>query len=235
MQPLTGATFAWDAAMKMTNVPADSPSAHLDFNFTNVSPDTVGIVEAQPSCSCTSAQTPPLPWLIAPGSNGVIGVTVNLAGKFGTVVKEVHVRTDHGSRDIIVQINILAPVMRQLTDAERMRQLAIAKVDRQAIFKNDCATCHMKEGQFKYGKELYDVDCGICHEAEHRASMVPDLHHLKVPTNEEFWRTWIAHGKPGTFMPAFSEGDGGPLNDMQISSLAAYLSAVIPSKVPSLQ
>jgi mono/diheme cytochrome c family protein len=233
MQPLTA--FAWDATMKMTNVPADSPSAHLDFNFTNVGPDMVGIVDAQPSCSCTSAQTPPLPWLIAPGTNGVIGVTVNLAGRFGTVIKDVHVRTDHGSRDIIVQINILPPVMSQLTDAERMRQMAIAKVDRQAVFKNDCATCHMKRGEFKYGKELYDADCGICHEAEHRASMVPDLHNLKVSTNPEFWRTWIAHGKPGTFMPAFSEGDGGPLNDMQISSLAAYLSAAIPSKVPSLQ
>jgi mono/diheme cytochrome c family protein len=116
-----------------------------------------------------------------------------------------------------------------------MRQMAAAKVDRQAVFKNDCATCHMKQGQFRFGKALYDADCGICHEAEHRASMVPDLHHLKVPTNEEFWLTWIAHGKPGTFMPAFSQGDGGPLTDMQIASLAAYLSAAIPSKASSFQ
>jgi mono/diheme cytochrome c family protein len=193
------------------------------------------IAEAQPSCSCTSAQTPPLPWAIAPGTNGLIGVTVNLAGKFGTVIKLVHVRTDHGSRDIIVQINILPPVMAKLTDAERMRQMAIAKVDRQAVFKNDCAACHVKPGESRYGKDLYDADCGICHESDHRASMVPDLHNLKVPTNEEFWRTWIAHGKPGTFMPAFSTGDGGPLTDMQITSLAAYLNAAIPSKVPSPQ
>lgn len=232
---LNDATFVWDATMKMTNVPADSANARLDFNFTNVGPDNVVILEAQPSCSCTSAQTPALPWTIAPGAGGVIGVTVNLAGKFGTVFKSVHVRTDHGTRDIIVQINILPPVMAKLTDAERMRQMAVAKVDRQAVFKNDCATCHMKPGESRYGKALYDADCGICHESEHRASMVPDLHNLKVPTSEEFWRTWIAHGKPGTFMPAFSEGDGGPLNDMQIVSLAAYLNAVIPSKVPSPQ
>lgn len=232
---LADTTFAWDSTMKMTNVPAGSASGRLDFNFTNVGPGTVVIVEAKPSCSCTSAQTPPLPWMIAPGTNGVIGVTVDLAGKFGTVVKSVHVRTDHGSRDIIVQIHILAPVMGKLTDADRMRQMAVAKVDRQAVFKNDCATCHMKPGESKFGKALYDADCGICHEAEHRASMVPDLHNLKVSTNEEFWRTWIAHGKPGTFMPAFLEGDGGPLDDRQILSLAAYLSAAIPSKVPSPQ
>jgi len=36
-------------------------------------------------------------------------------------------------------------------------------------------------------------------------------------------------------MPAFSEGDGGPLSDMQIASLAAYLNAVIPTKGPSFQ
>ena len=53
--------------------------------------------------------------------------------------------------------------------------------------------------------------------------MVPDLHALKTPTNFEFWRIWIAHGKPGSLMPAFSTTDGGPLSDMQIASLASYL------------
>jgi mono/diheme cytochrome c family protein len=199
---------------------------------TNAVPFPVIISQVHPSCGCTTAQLPPLPWTLAPGTNGQIGVTVNLAGKFGTVVKTVHVATSEGSKDLIVQINILPPVMTNLTDADRMRQMAIAKVDRQAVFKNDCATCHMKQGQFKNGQALYDADCGICHEAEHRASMVPDLHNLKVPTNAEFWRTWISHGKPGTFMPAFSVGDGGPLDDMQIAQLAVYLNAAIPSKVP---
>ena len=48
----------------------------------------------------------------------------------------------------------------------------------------------------------------------------------------EFWRTWITAGKAGSLMPAFATSQGGPLNDMQIASLAAYLNAVIPSKVP---
>jgi mono/diheme cytochrome c family protein len=195
----------------------------------------VVISEVHPSCGCTTAQLPPLPWTVAPGTNGQIGVTVNLAGKFGTVIKTVHVASNEGRIDLIVQINIQPPEIKNLTQAELMRQMAIAKVDRQAVFKNDCATCHAKEGQYKYGRDLYAADCGICHEAEHRATMVPDLHDLKVSTNEEFWRTWIAHGKPGTFMPAFSAGDGGPLNDMQIASLAAYLTAAIPSKVPQHQ
>ena len=203
--------------------------------FTNSIPMPVVITQVHPSCGCTTAQLPPLPWTIAPGTNGEIGVTVNLAGKFGTLVKTVHVATSQGSKDLIIQITILPPVMRVLTDADRMKQMEIAKVDRQAVFKNDCASCHVKPGEFKYGKDLFDADCGICHEAEHRATMVPDLHNLKVPTSEEFWRTWIAHGKPGTFMPAFSQGDGGPLSDMQIASLAAYLSVAIPSRIPPKQ
>ena len=130
--------------------------------FTNTIPMPVIITQVHPSCGCTTAQLPPLPWMIAPGTNGEIGVTVNLAGKFGTVVKTVHVATSEGSRDLIVQITILPPVLNKLTDADRMRQMEIAKVDRQAVFKNDCATCHVKPGQFKFGKDLYDADCGIC-------------------------------------------------------------------------
>ncbi len=84
----------------------------------------------------------------------------------------------------------------------------------------------------KYSKDLFDSVCGVCHEAEHRASMVPDLHNLKVPTNPDFWRTWITFGKPGTLMPAFAASQGGPLSDVQISSLAAYLNSTIPSHVP---
>lgn len=224
-------TMAWDATMKTTNVPADAGQAHFAFSFTNVTKNTVTIVDAHGSCSCTTAQLPPLPWAIPSGSNGEIGVTVDIAGKFGTLVKTVHIGTDKGSRDLIVQVTILPPKIPVLTDADRVRQMAIAKVDRQAVFKNDCATCHEKNGESRYGKQLYDADCGICHEAEHRASMVPDLHTLKVPTNEDFWRVWISHGKPGTFMPAFSSSDGGPLSDMQIASLAAYLNAAVPSKM----
>jgi hypothetical protein len=231
--PLTYATLAWDATMKTTNVPAGTDEAWFTFYFTNVARQAVTIIDVQASCSCTAAQLPPLPWILPPGTNAQIGVTVDLSGKYGTIVKSVRIGTDHGSRDLIVQINIQEPVITQPSDADRMRQMQVAKIDRQAVFKNDCANCHEKPGEDKYGKALFDTDCAICHEAAHRASMVPDLHTLKVPTNDEFWRIWISHGKPGTFMPAFAGSDGGPLSDMQIASLVAYLSAAIPSKSPS--
>jgi len=102
--------------------------------------------------------------------------------------------------------------------------------NRQAVFKGDCASCHVKKIEGKYGQQLFDAVCAICHESAHRASMVPDLHNLPVPTNEEFWRTWITAGKAGSLMPAFATSQGGPLSDLQIASLAAYLNAVCPSR-----
>jgi hypothetical protein len=55
-----------------------------------------------------------------------------------------------------------------------------------------------------------------------------DLAKLTVPTNEDFWRTWISYGKPGSVMPAFAKSQGGPLDDLQIASLAQFLNALHP-------
>jgi mono/diheme cytochrome c family protein len=109
--------------------------------------------------------------------------------------------------------------------------MELAQASRQAVFYSDCASCHIKSIEGKYGKELYDSVCGICHEAAHRATMVPNLHTLNVPTDENFWRTWISYGRIGSLMPAFAKIGNGPLTDMQIASLAAYLNVAIPSHI----
>jgi len=135
----------------------------------------------------------------------------------------------------MLKINIAAaPPVAPMSEEERARGIAAAKIDRQAVFKGDCASCHVKNIEGKYGQQLFAVTCSICHDANPRASMVPDLHNLKDQTSEEFWRTWITSGKAGTLMPAFATSQGGPLNDMQIASLAAYLNAIIqPKAVPA--
>jgi cytochrome c553 len=231
-EPLANGVLAWDNTMKETNAPADASNANFVFSFTNISPGNVVILDVHTSCGCTTAQLPPLPWTLPAGTNGQIGVNVNFAGKSGTLLKTVTVTADKGTQTLMVKINILPPVTPTLSDADRERGIAVAKTDRQAVFHGDCATCHVKPGQGKYGMSLYNADCGICHEGEHRATMVPDLHALKVPTNVAFWQTWISHGKPGSLMPAFSTAEGGPLNDIQIASLANYLVTTIPSQLP---
>ena len=133
----------------------------------------------------------------------------------------------------MLRINIQpAPPVAPMSAEDRARGIAAAKIDRQAVFKDDCASCHVKNIQGTFGKPLFDAICAVCHEANPRATMVPDLHNLKDPTSEEFWRTWVTSGKAGTLMPAFATSQGGPLTDMQIASLAAYLNAIIPPHTP---
>jgi mono/diheme cytochrome c family protein len=229
-EPLPAGVLAWNSLLQSVDAAADQAEAHFTFNFTNISSGKVVIISVHPSCGCTTAQLPALPWMVEAGTNGEIGVTVNLAGKTGTLFKTLNVVTDRGNLNLAMRITILPPVVPTMTDADRARALDAAKVNRQAVFQGDCVACHVKPGVGKYGQALYNVSCGICHESEHRATMVPDLHAIKTPTNEDFWRTWIMHGKPGSLMPAFSTAEGGPLNDVQIASLAAYLNAAIPSK-----
>jgi len=233
--PLPDGIIAWNNLIQSTNIPESSEKAHFLVSFTNLTSGNIAIMDVHPSCGCTTAQLPPLPWVVPAGGSGEFPITVDLAGKTGTLFKEVKVATDKGTKQIFLRITMEPPKVVELTDADKERFVMMSKEDRQAIFKGDCADCHVKKGEGKYGEALYYADCAICHEANPRATMVPDLHNLKVATNGDFWRQWIAHGKPGSLMAAFSEAEGGPLNDLQIASLVAYLNGSLPSKVPSPQ
>ncbi|HUZ06869.1 MAG TPA: DUF1573 domain-containing protein, partial [Candidatus Paceibacterota bacterium] len=180
--PMPDGVLAWDRLMESTNAAADQEQAHFNFSFTNVSSGNVAILNVHPSCGCTTAQLPLLPWIVTSGTSGQIPITVNIAGRPGTIFKYVDVFTDKGTKRLNLSITILPPVIPTLSDQERAAGVAAAKIDRQAVFRNDCATCHVKNGEGKYGQELFDADCAICHEASPRATMVPDLHTLKVYT-----------------------------------------------------
>jgi mono/diheme cytochrome c family protein len=227
-EPLPDGVIDWDGLIKATDATNGQDFARFTFSFTNACTNSITILNVHPSCGCTTAELPPVPWTIPAGSNGVMKVSVNLLGKAGTLFKSVNVTTDRGYKNLMLRINIAPPVIVQMTEEQRAAGVAAAKLDRQAVFKGDCASCHVKDIQGKFGQPLFEAICAVCHEANPRASMVPDLHNLKDPTSEEFWRTWVTSGKAGTLMPAFATAQGGPLNDMQIASLAAYLNAIIP-------
>ena len=232
-EPLPDGVLAWDALLKAVDTTNEQDFARFTFSFTNITGSNVTVLNVHPSCGCTTAELPPVPWTLPPGTNGQIKLSVNLQGKAGTLFKTVNVSTDHGSKNLTLRINIPPPPpLPDMTEAQRDAGIMASKADRQAVFKGDCASCHVKKTEGRYGQALFDAICAICHEAKNRATMVPDLHNLKVPTNEEFWRTWITAGKAGSLMPAFATSQGGPLSDLQIASLAAYLNAVIPSHVP---
>ena len=231
-QPGLDSLITWDAERKEVTVPSGTPQALFTFNLTNISKETITISSVSTSCGCTVAQLPQTPWPIAPGTSGEIRATMQLAGKSGTIPKTLTVNSDKGSKALIVQTTILPPSAASqpmsAMDREANQKLAIA--DRQGVFKADCARCHAAPAKDKLGLPLYAAVCGVCHEAEHRATMVTDLHKLTYETTPEIWRNWITHGKPGSLMPAFALAEGGILTDEQINSLVSYLVAAIPSK-----
>ena len=232
-QPLTA--LAWDGESKEFAAKPGDTNASFTFNLTNISPAEVVINGVRTSCGCTVARLPQaLPWPVGPGTNGPIAVNVNLVGKVGTVVKTITVDTSAGAKVLMVKVAIPAPnPVAAAGNMDRMRNAQIALADKQAVFKGDCAKCHAESGKGKSGQELYVAVCGICHDAAHRASMVPDLHALKHPTDAALWRKWIVSGKTGSLMPAFSQTEGGPLNDEQINSLVDYLTKTISGNAPT--
>jgi mono/diheme cytochrome c family protein len=221
----------WDAEMKEASAKFGDAEASWKFYFTNVSEVPVIINSASASCGCTVPKLPPLPWTNAPGATGEIPVTMNLAGKpAGITFKTVTVNTDKGPKILTVKVNIEAPPTAAIPVMNRETNQKTALADRQAVFKGDCASCHVAKGKGKLGKDLYAASCGICHDAEHRASAVPDLRALQHDTNADYWKTWISQGKPGSMMPAFATSEGGPLSEAEIASLVQYLAATIPAQ-----
>ena len=230
-QPLPDGILAWDAMLKTVDATNGQALARFTFSFTNLATNVVTILNVHPSCGCTTAELPPVPWAVPASGTGEIKLAVSLAGKSGTLFKNVNVTTDNGYKNIMIKVNIQPPPI--MTEDQRAAGVAAAKLDRQAVFKGNCASCHLKNVEGKYGQVLFESLCTICHEAKPRASMVPDLHNLPVPTDEVFWRAWITSGKADSLMPAFATSQGGPLNDLQIASLAVYLHVANPPRAAS--
>ena len=231
--PLPDGIIKWDSELKeFKGKMGETNAASFTFSFTNISSSELAINLVQPSCGCTTVQLPPMPWKIAPGTGGEIPVRMTISAP-GTFFKNINVLTDKGQKLLMIKsiIDPAAPVA--MTAEERNRNVEMTKADPQAIFKGDCVRCHVQPAIGKVGKELYDAACGVCHEAEHRASIVPSLHALPHDTNAEFWRNTVAFGKPGSLMPPFSAAKGGPLSDPQIATLVDYLVATMPAKAVS--
>jgi len=232
----TGPTLVFDAETNECRATAEQESAEFTIHATNVWTNTIVIEGFYPSCHCTVAEMPAEPWVLLPGASGKLTARVDLSDEEeGTVTKTLTLLTSVGERVLTLQV-VVAPPSRPpgtpLTEAERKTALKEAAADAKAIFKGDCATCHVDKGRGLLGKELYAAVCGICHDSPRRASSVPDLHGLKKPTDLDYWKGIIVHGKPHTVMPGFAAAEGGPLSENQVSSLAAYLEKAMPGHAP---
>lgn len=220
---------AWDAVMKEQETKAGATSADFFFSVTNISSSNVVIDHVTTSCHCTVGKLPSQPWVLKPQEDGKINVSVDLRGKTGTFFKTVSVFFTNGpAKQLTVKVTIP-----DNPETIRARNMQLATVDRQAVFKGDCASCHLEPTRGKTGKDLYVAACGVCHEAEKRATMVPNLHALNHSTDRIYWKQWIETGKDATLMPGWGAEKGGPLNEAQIDSLVEYLDKTIPHDPPA--
>lgn len=228
-QPGKPGVLVFDATSKHVEPPEGDRKAVFAFAVTNQSSEEVTISYVNTSCGCTAGRLPAYPWKLKPGEGGNIDVTMDLNGKVGLVTKTATVVSSVGSYPLTVSakapsLNLGSGVAPSGAIGDRSRNQSIATADRQAVFRNDCASCHVKPALGKRGRELYETACGICHEAEHRAQMVPDLRTRLQNTDSNYWMKWISDGRPGSLMPAFSKrNEGGFLSDEQIASLVEYL------------
>ena len=202
----------------------DEEEAALAFSVTNRTDHDVVINSTATSCHCTVAEPPRTPWIIEPGATEALKVTVDVRGKRGSLTKTIYVDTSEGEQLLLVHVNIPPPKA-----VRREMNLIMAQADRQAVLKGDCASCHVTPTIGKKGAELFQTACVICHAAEHRASMVPDLMVAKGPRDAAYWRKWIREGADGTLMPAFAQEHGGSLDEEQIASLITYLVENLPT------
>ncbi len=194
------------------------------FKFSNPNPEPIIIQKIEASCGCTKAKPPQLPWRIIPDSSHELEIEVHIQGKTGVFTKSLTVITSTGIQELTTSVEIENPVLRTMSVAEREQNLMQSEVDRQSIFKGDCGKCHAEPAKNKYGPSLYEAACGICHDAKHRASMVPDLKPKIKTESADYWRQWITFGKKDGIMPAFASTEKGPLSGSQISTLVHYLS-----------
>lgn len=214
--------FAYDALIKETTLKAGETSAYFTFHLTNTSPEAVTINAVRTSCGCAVAKLPSVPWRIEPRASGAFDVVVDVRGSRGVATKTVTIDSTAGYRYLTVRV-AMPESASPMAAADRARNLQVALADRQAVFKGDCAACHLQPVIAQHGQALFKSACGICHEAERRAAAVPGLRALNKPTDRAYWSGWIAKGKPGGLMPAWAIDEGGPLTGRQIESLLDYL------------
>ena len=219
----------WDAPDQTNDANGLDISSRFTFKVRNVSTNEVIIDDVKPSCGCTIAQLPSKPWHLAPQEAGQLEVLVDLRGKHGRLYKGIAILSSNAPKNLMVTVNIPERKESPGTAMEnRMWGQQMAALDHQTVFKGDCVKCHLLPAFGKSGQPLYNVACGICHEAKRRATMVPDLHALKTEIDSDYWKNWITYGKAGTLMPGFTATEGGPLDDAQIDSLVDYLTKVFP-------
>ncbi len=82
------------------------------------------------------------------------------------------------------------------------------------------------------GAELYQSYCSMCHGVDGRGRVGANLQAFPGIAVDAAIQQTVANGIEGSVMPAFGQAQGGPLSDVDIADIAAYLTGVLEGTEP---
>jgi len=89
----------------------------------------------------------------------------------------------------------------------------------------DDALASEDSAQIVAGRQLYALNCAMCHGEQGQGVDAPALNSQEFlqSVSDEQIHGIVAGGIPGTPMPAWLDEYGGPLTDQQIAAVVAYI------------
>lgn len=199
------------------------------FLLQNVGGKPLKINKVEPSCGCTAAT--PDKTVLKPGETTKLHLTLDTTNKLGDVRKTIDLWLSQATPPqltLTLFAHVEAPPM------TKTHLGAIKPKDRLALFKGECATCHVDKGVGKVGEALFVADCAMCHGLGGKGTFAgPGLlaKHRKTSWNHADYakhlKEVITHGASyNPAMPPFGKVHGGPLTEDDITSLVQYLKIV---------
>jgi hypothetical protein len=190
----------------------DSQAVSHVYKLVNIGDEPITISDVSTSCGCTVTLLDKKE--IASGDTARLKVTLDPKGKgIGEIEKTVWI-TSNSRTNPHDSLTIAA----NITAVHAATMMTVGN-----IFTGDCRKCHVTKGEGKLGVDLFNADCLMCHTTSPKAH-APHLGKLmELSVHDTTLYRMIAHGKPGTNMPAYAKAKGGPLSEEQIASLVTML------------
>jgi cytochrome c553 len=197
--------------------------ARTEFLIYNQGGKHLRLFRVEPSCGCTVPSISQQ--VVAPGDFARISVVLDTSLKLGKIRKKLTLYSNDAKRP---QLPLFLIGKAEPGKMAGHAPIAMVSRDRLALFKGNCASCHVQQGVGKTGQALFVADCAMCHGLNAQGNLPSGPSLLKGSGDDEHEMDRLTHviaqgSAHNTQMPPFSSQNGGPLNQAQIDSLIVFL------------